>query len=149
MNHEYYTTITIYCYQYQRILKAGSKWRFTLPEIKLIVVFSVYASIGFILLIYAGIFTDKSLNENNTSLYQEYFACEANGFVPGKCSEKFDDINRDHHTFFYPILFLTLSGLPLVNLVYVINWNYIKNKLQQCKKRTEEETPTAYKPVVV
>ena len=138
--------------QYQRILKAGIKWRFTIPEIKLIVVFSVYTSIGFLLLFFAGIVTDKSLHvrEDINSTNQDYFACEANGFVPRKCSAKFQNIQKAHHALLYPFLFLILGTLPLVNLVYVINWKYIKSKLQQCgKRRTVEETPTTYKPVVV
>lgn len=124
--------------QYQVILKAephGSKLRLSNPEKKILIVLFFYAIFGVFVLAYFGVITDKSDNLGEAMI--SYFGCEATGYVPGKCSSLYESVQQ--HSLPYAVWFilLFLGLVPCVNLIFVVNWKFIKDKLITWKEQID------------
>ena len=118
--------------QYQGILKArpqGSKLRLSTPEKKLLVAFFFYVIFGVVVLLFYGVSTDNSYNLHQVIV--AYFECEASGFVPGRCNKYYEDIQALNFSSIDGIILVLLGCVPCVNLIFVVNWKYLKEKLME------------------
>ena len=59
----------------------------------------------------------------------QYFVCEAPGYVPGKCDEK--SFQRFSYSFSEPISVLVYMMFPVVHLLFVVNLSSLQKRLQQ------------------
>ena len=127
----------LFPFQYQRILKArtqGFKLQLSIPEIKLLIVFFFYAAIGMLILLLFELTSDNYFHPTLEEAFLQYFTCEAGGNVPGKCSREYQIIQNQNFSYLVAIILLLPACVPLVNLMFVINWRYLQEKLQMCKK---------------
>ena len=56
---------------------------------------------------------------------EQYFACEALGHVPGKCSR--DEVEKYSWPYLTTIAFVSTCLIPLPSLVFIVNLNRLKN----------------------
>ena len=69
----------------------------------------------------------------------QYFRCESNGYVPGRCNYEADE--SDSVLWLSSITLLPLVVQPpLLNLLFVINFKTIKNKIKNrlCGQSTSD-----------
>lgn len=95
--------------------------------------FFFYVALAVVIILFAGVTLDQSLLpiDDDTAKWR-YFECEADGHVPGRCFTQYKVIQDELYPKILPLMFIMLGSVPLVNLIYVINWKYLKSCLQQC-----------------
>ena len=116
----------------------GSKAYLSTPEIKLLVVFFFYVVFAVSVLAYNMVVTDLY----GTQLFNDikkYFFCEVSGNGSDHCLNPNGSQDIEHFSFPYllAILLALLGVVPLVNLVFAINWNHLKDKLKLCKENVK------------
>ena len=68
---------------------------------------------------------------------QAYFTCEEDGFVPGKCSLQQYAVRTFSLPYAIALILILLGLVPCVNLVFVVNWKYLKEKLVAWKEQID------------
>ena len=118
-------------FQYQSLLRAtpqGSKLQLSTPEIKLLIVFFFYALFGIWVLFYSIIATEINGSSLLAGIIQ-YFTCEIHANSTEACSEDYSKIGTLSFPYLLAILLLLLGCVPMVNLMFAINWKFLKAKL--------------------
>ena len=127
--------------QYQGILKSrpGGQFRISTTEKKLLFSFCYYILVGGLSLVRFGIAT-KSWYKL-TFAFEEYFNCQSRGISlmqPHNCQKILMEIQANSFPGLGVTIFLLLGFAPVINLMFVLNWNRMKEKLstalfQLCK----------------
>lgn len=86
-------------------------------------------------LAYFGVITDK--DDPLVNALSEYFTCEEEGFVPGKCSVQQQAVQNLTIPYAIALILIVLGLVPCVNLIFVINWKYIKEKMVAWKEQID------------
>lgn len=95
--------------------------------------FFFYVALAVVIILFAGVTLDQSLLPiDDDTAKRRYFECEADGHVAGHCFTQYKAIQDELYPKILPLMFIMLGSVPLVNLIYVINWKYLKSRLQQC-----------------
>ena len=117
---------------------------FTLPEVKLLIGLLWYILFGVVILFYNGLTTDVYGQALHT-YFDQYFSCQAAGNTTDTdCLNKYNEIQRLSFPLFVAVAMLFLGSVPIVNLVFVVNWRYFKNLYMILLQRHKLETD-AYK----
>ena len=112
-------------------------------EKKLLLVLSLSTLAGLVIFL-----TSRIIWENHESIALEYFSCESNGYVPGKCNRV--AIQQDSVVWFLSAAFILIGAIPLINLLFVINFKTVKEKIKSamhcpttlsCSNREHNEHP--------
>ena len=99
------------------------------PEKKIMVVLIYYAVFGFVTLLYFGITTwEQSVF---ILALKEYFECELFGNTRD-CSQCYEQYTSPG---IKAVSYITMSLIPVVNLVFVINWKKIGVFIDQAKEK--------------
>lgn len=96
-------------------------------EKKLILVLSLSIFAG--LVFFISVATTRVNVTTQVSFLSEYFRCESNGYVPGKCNRQV--IQQDSIVWFTSAAFIILGATPLINLLFVVNFKTIKEKVKK------------------
>ena len=97
--------------------------RLTGPERKILWFFFAFIFYGIVATLYATVLGTHT-KEFVTAL-EQYFACEALGHVPGKCSR--DEVEKYSWPYLTTIAFVSTCLIPVPSLVFVVNLNRLKN----------------------
>ena len=97
--------------------------RLTGPEKKILWFFLAFIFYGIVATLYATVLGTHT-KEFVTAL-EQYFACEALGHVPGKCSR--DEVEKYSWPYLTTIAFVSTCLIPLPSLVFIVNLNRLKN----------------------
>ena len=103
------------------------------PEVKILFIICYFLGIGiFSLLLFSASFWN-SVTEFRQDL-SEYLLCESIGMKPGNsCADERRSLNNAvTMQFLFDIAFILLCSFPAVNLIYAVNFSYLK---QKCKER--------------
>ena len=95
-------------------------------EKKLLLVLSLSIFVG--LLFFVSVVAVRITVTTQASILLEYFNCESNGYVPGKCNRA--AIQQDSIVWFASASFIVLGATPLINLLFVINFKTVKEKIK-------------------
>ena len=60
----------------------------------------------------------------------EYFACEASGHVPGRCSREV--FEKYSYPYVATVSYVLLGIVPLTYLNYVLDWEAVWNGVKKC-----------------
>ena len=102
--------------------------KFCTPELKILIIFLHFCAFS-VTSLTAFTVSAKNINEFESKLIL-YFACESQGIQPGRtCERNFDRMGVEVALIFVYIL---IGLIPVVSLIYVINYQEIKAK---CLKR--------------
>ena len=91
---------------------------------------------------------EKKLAQSSSAAtaINEYFLCEASGYVPNKCDRT--SFEKYSNPFLECLFHVMITMLPFINLIFVSNFHKIKRRiLLVCRKRknaTEEEFGSAF-----
>ena len=94
-------------------------------EKKLLLVLSLSIVAG--LIIFASVVTSRITVKTQESIILEYFNCESSGYVPGKCNKA---VQQDSVVWFTSASLLVFGATPLFNLLFVINFKTVKEKIK-------------------
>ena len=95
-------------------------------EKKLLLVLSLSILAG--LVIFASVVTSRITMKTQASITLEYFNCESSGYVPGKCNRA--AVQQDSIVWFLSAAFILFGAIPLINLLFVINFKTVKEKIR-------------------
>lgn len=144
---------TIRCYyfcllyfQHQKFLNDslhgsnGSKAYLSTPEIKLLVVFFFYVVFAVSVLMYNMVVTDVYGSQLLSDI-EKFFTCELIGNGSDHCLNPNGSQDIEYFSFPYllAILLALLGVVPLVNLVFAVNWNHLKDKLKLCRENVKNQ----------
>ena len=91
-------------------------------EKKLLLVLSLSILAG--LVIFVPDLTARIIGKNHESIALEYFNCESNGYVPGKCNRA--AIQQESVVWLIiSAAFILIGAIPLINLLFVINFKTV------------------------
>ena len=93
------------------------------PEKKILLFFIAFIFYGIVGTLYPTVF-GANRKEFFTAI-KEYFACEALGYVPGKCSR--DEVEKYSRPYLIIIGYISNCLIPLLSLVFIVNVNRLKN----------------------
>ena len=96
-------------------------------EKKLLLVFCYYVLVGTINLIIFSLTTSHAASK--VMAIRQLFACEATGYVPGKCDRA---IIQQYYWWLSVIGLILLGFVPTVNLVFAINFQETQKKITIC-----------------
>ena len=88
-----------------------------------------------LVLVVSGLTTGNYFSPSVEDAISDYFNCEAGGSVPDKCSKEYQAIQSLSFPYLLAIILLLLGSVPLMNLLFVVNWKYLKEKLQWCREQ--------------
>ena len=101
------------------------------------IIFLTFVVFGVYLLVHFGIvngYSDK-VNEG----FEDYFACEASGHMPGKCNRGV--FERYLFPYMSAVAYILLGLLPFTVLNFVVNWDKLKKSLKrQLFKNSRSQT---------
>lgn len=107
--------------------------RVSTPELKILIVL-LYYSIIYVTSLTGYTITLRGVTEFKSDL-AHYFVCESQGIQPGMTCER--GFNRISDQIFEVVLYSLLGFLPVVSLIYVINYQEMK---QKCVKWTADKS---------
>ena len=109
-------------------------WKISTAETKIILVLCYYALFGITLLGYLSVEIDEE--EDKIMSITEYFMCEAVG-----SGVECDRSGFDHFGFhgLLVLINLLLGFIPVVNLIFVINWTEAKASMKRICMRYSKE----------
>lgn len=102
----------------------------SVAEKKIVLVFLSFLILGMFILCLNGYL--QSREDEFESALAQYFACEAFGYVEGKCDH--NTITNVYSPFVIAALYLFLSLLPLSILNYVLKWKSVKKAGKSMRK---------------
>lgn len=97
----------------------------TTPEKKLLFSFIFYSLFAIIVVVYTSL-----ASHNPDKKIFNYFQCEAKGNT-SNCEKEQNALIQAGYPYLTNILEVLLGMIPFVNLVFVVNWNYLKEKIKQ------------------
>ena len=97
--------------------------RLTGPEKKILWFFLAFIFYGIVATLYPTIF--GTYRKEFFTALEQYFACEALGHVPGKCSR--DEVEKYSRPYLVMIVYISNCLIPLTSLVFVVNLNRLNN----------------------
>ena len=99
-------------------------------EKKLLLILCLSVSAGAVMFVL--VVTTRLAIQTQFSLVLEYFECESDGFVPGKCNQA--GIQQDSMVWLTSLVFLLLGIIPVINFLFVFNVKKIKEKVKSVKQ---------------
>ena len=86
-----------------------------------------YLLFGVVILFYSGLSSDvfgRSLHK----YFNQYFSCETVGNTTNnECLDKYNEIQQLSFPALLVVVMLFLGSVPVVNLIFVVNWKYLKH----------------------
>ena len=104
-------------------------WKISTAEIKIIIVLCYYALFGIVAL--SNFSIEIGERENTTEAITQYFFCEAVGSGAECDRSGFDHFG--HHGLAV-LVYLLLGLIPVINLIFVINWSATKESVKRVKE---------------
>ena len=92
-------------------------------KLLLVLSLSIFAGLFLFVSVVSGGITVKT----QRSQVLEYFSCESDGYVPGKCNRA--AIRQDTIVWFTSAAFIIFGTTPFINLLFAVNFKTVKEKI--------------------